>query len=105
MLVGGLDRGNDFSCLKEHLNKIKHISFFGQSGSDLYNEFSPLVTSSLHSTLEESIEHSFKYVNQQTTLLFSPGCASWDQFKNFEERGSLFKEQIGLLITNQAKTS
>jgi UDP-N-acetylmuramoylalanine--D-glutamate ligase len=105
LLMGGLDRGNDFSCLKEHISKIKHISFYGQSGPALFKEFSTLVPSSLHSTLEESIDNSFTYINEQTTLLFSPGCASWDQFKNFEERGSLFKKKIESLLGNQALSS
>lgn len=98
-IAGGLDRGDNFDQLKPLLKeKVKAAIFFGQT----QNELSKLAESALISkdriykvsSLEESVKLAYKISCENDVVLLSPACASWDSFKSFEERGSMYKEYI-----------
>ena len=91
LILGGIYKGDDFSqvvdeCFKE---KIKVYSF-GKDGA----YFSKLFDCAYYPDLNALIKNLVSIVSETDIILFSPGCASFDQFKNFEERGNNFIELI-----------
>ncbi len=95
LLLGGQSKGEGYELLKELLKRCKYVVFFGRDGEELSRIFL-LKRSSYFSTLKEAVEHLKKLVEtiQPRYVLLSPGCASFDEFKNFKERGNFFKEEV-----------
>lgn len=95
LLLGGLDRGHSFDDLTPHMKNVKLIVSYGQT-KDRIKEYAHsigincIVTDDLKSATDIAVKNSIS----GDVILLSPACASWDQFKDFEERGRLFKEYI-----------
>lgn len=95
LLLGGLDRGHSFDDLTPHMKNVKLIVSYGET-KDRIKEYASsigvdcIVTDDLKSATAIAMENSMS----GDVILLSPACASWDQFKDFEERGRLFKEYI-----------
>ena len=87
--------------LKPVLKNIKKAYFFGES-KNLFAEFLYLVSSQkpgyeLCENLEEAFNKAMEYsikTSEKLNFLLAPACASYDQFKNFEERGTLFVKLV-----------
>ncbi|MBB5172174.1 UDP-N-acetylmuramoyl-L-alanine--D-glutamate ligase [Texcoconibacillus texcoconensis] len=93
LIAGGLDRGNEFDELIEHLNHyVHHLVCYGETANKLANagHRSQNTNVSKVNTLEEAVEEAYRQSNQGDMILLSPACASWDQFSTFEERGDRF---------------
>ncbi|MCL2677056.1 MAG: UDP-N-acetylmuramoyl-L-alanine--D-glutamate ligase [Streptococcaceae bacterium] len=91
LLAGGLDRGNGFDELTEDVQELKGMIIFGQTAPKLKALAEKLnipvfETDNVASGLTLAYEKS----DDKDTILLSPACASWDQYKTFEERGDLF---------------
>ncbi|MGN5650657.1 UDP-N-acetylmuramoyl-L-alanine--D-glutamate ligase [Bacillus sp. Brlt_9] len=94
LMMGGLDRGNGYEGLRSDWKKVKTVICFGESGEKIYDE-AKYHTEAMHiQDIGQAIQVGKNLIKDGGVLLFSPGCASWDQFKNFEERGKYFKEQV-----------
>ncbi|RZI48800.1 UDP-N-acetylmuramoyl-L-alanine--D-glutamate ligase [Lactococcus kimchii] len=93
LLAGGLDRGNGFESLEADLADLKGMVAFGQTAPKLRATAEKLNIPVFDS---ENVATALVEVLPQTvagdTILLSPACASWDQYKTFEERGDLFIE-------------
>lgn len=94
-IAGGRSKGGDFSSLKPLITqKVREAHFYGEAASKLNQCFGGICPTFVHGLLKDAIEVIQRNVRAQDTVVFSPGCASFDQFKNFEERGRLFKEWV-----------
>ena len=95
-IAGGTDKGNDYTPLKEFArNKVKCLVCMGLDNEKLIKEFTdvvPLVISC--SSLEEAMQAARKVAEEGDVVLLSPACASFDLFKNYEQRGELFKKWV-----------
>lgn len=95
LLLGGLDRGHSFNDLTPHMKNVKLIISYGET-KDRIKEYASsinidcIVTDTLENASKLAINNSVK----GDVILLSPACASWDQFKDYEERGRLFKGYI-----------
>lgn len=98
LLLGGLDRGHSFEELKDYLTHVTHIVCYGETKNRI-KEFSDScnIDCTVLETLEDAVKCAYNISNPNDTILLSPACASWDQFKDFEERGRKFKEVISSL--------
>ncbi len=104
LMLGGECKKEDFSPLLKFQDSIDLIIFFGQDRSYLkdnlissgysgkYLEFSTLKDALIVDNLKRILDNS-----TSSYLLFSPGCASFDEFENFERRGKFFKEEVSKL--------
>ncbi|MCR3755061.1 MAG: UDP-N-acetylmuramoyl-L-alanine--D-glutamate ligase [Candidatus Westeberhardia cardiocondylae] len=93
LILGGYGKSTNFIYLKKYIqNKNIKIYCFGKDGIKLY-KLCPKI-SILKNTLKEIISIIKKKVKQKDIVLFSPACSSTDQFKNFKERGKMFKKYI-----------
>lgn len=95
-IVGGLDKGNDYSCLKPLVEKkVKAIVCLGTENAKIFEEFSSLTTVIKEtSSAEGAVQTSYNLAIQGDVVLLSPACASFDLFKNFEDRGMQFKRAV-----------
>ena len=99
LILGGTDKGNDYNEIKQLIKeKVHTLVFMGVDNSKLENFFAPLGIPfvSTHS-MEEAVKTAYQKANVGDTVLLSPCCASFDLFKNYEDRGRLFKETVKAL--------
>jgi len=96
MVVGGSNKGNvDFlKALKEYSNKLVFIACYGESGELIFNQIKNHIKSSYNKDFKISVLDAISRCKGDDVLLFSPGCASYDQFDDYIERGNKFKEII-----------
>lgn len=95
-IVGGLDKGNDYSSLLPLVReKVKAIICLGLDNSKLKETFGHLVEPFVETfAMSEAVKVAYKIAERGDTVLLSPACASFDLFKNYEDRGDQFKEAI-----------
>ena len=94
LILGGLDKGNDYSAIRDLVSeKCKALVFLGVDNRKLHDFFDPmgLPTAETHS-MKECIEACYRMACPGDTVLLSPCCASFDLFKNMEDRGEQFKQ-------------
>ena len=95
LLLGGLDKGGDFRSLLPHThNNLKEVIAFGQAKELILSALRDAVRSTSVMDLKEALEFAHNCSQPGDVVLLSPGCASFDQFKNFEERGNYFRSQV-----------
>ncbi|MBN1233641.1 MAG: UDP-N-acetylmuramoyl-L-alanine--D-glutamate ligase [Candidatus Coatesbacteria bacterium] len=93
LIAGGYDKHNDFSCLTDLVsNKCKFILGIGKLGKDLVDLWNK--NSEYVKTLQKAIIKAFEIAQPGDNVLLSPGCASFDQFNNFEHRGQVFVDLV-----------
>lgn len=103
LILGGFDRGIDYTVLANFLSQasINNIAFVGNAGQRIYNLIDATGSNRnylLSNNYPEVINWCFQHTAKGKICLLSPAASSYDMFKNFEERGQVFKQ----LITNNA---
>jgi UDP-N-acetylmuramoylalanine--D-glutamate ligase len=95
-IVGGTDKGNDYTEIEDLVRrKVKAIVCLGidnQKIIDFFQNKKELIYST--SSMEEAVKVSKSLATNGDTVLLSPCCASFDLFKNYEDRGRQFKEEV-----------
>jgi UDP-N-acetylmuramoylalanine--D-glutamate ligase len=95
LILGGLDKGNDYNLIKDLVVKnVKKIYAIGDSADKVVSFFSELLPVELVSTLEECVKKGHEEAEKGEVVLLSPACASFDMFKSYEHRGEVFKEAV-----------
>lgn len=99
LILGGVDKGNDYSEIEELvLTKARALIFLGKDNDKLHKFFDGKVDLIRDaSSMKEAVDLSYELANKGDTVLLSPCCASFDLFKNYEDRGDQFKECVRLL--------
>ena len=95
-IVGGVDKGNDYKELMPLVReKVKAIICLGTDNSKIKDAFGNVVDLVVETfAMEEAVKVAYKIAERGDTVLLSPACASFDLFKNYEDRGNQFKEAI-----------
>ncbi len=95
-IVGGTDKGNDYSVLNELVKqKVKGIVCLGKDNAKIHAAFSPIVQNITDAlSAKEAVEKASKMAEAGDVVLLSPCCASFDLFKNYEDRGEQFKAAV-----------
>ena len=95
-IVGGTDKGNDYSSLIPLVQeKVKAVICMGLDNAKIHDSFGSIVPE-MHdvTSAEEAVKTAHKLAEAGDVVLLSPCCASFDLFKNYEDRGRLFKEAV-----------
>ncbi|HKK10274.1 MAG TPA: UDP-N-acetylmuramoyl-L-alanine--D-glutamate ligase [Bacteroidales bacterium] len=95
-IVGGLDKGNDYSKLTQLASeKVKAIICLGIDNQHIAESFSGVVEEIYETqSMKDAVNWSYKLANDGETVLLSPACASFDLFDNYEDRGNKFKKAV-----------
>ncbi|WP_078391580.1 UDP-N-acetylmuramoyl-L-alanine--D-glutamate ligase [Shouchella patagoniensis] len=95
LIAGGLDRGNEFDELSQSLTHVKVLVTYGETKEKLSNLAKKI---GLKTIQAERVEDATKVALSESqpgdVVLLSPACASWDQYKSFEERGEAFLTSV-----------
>jgi len=96
MVVGGIDKGNDYSLLTDLVKeKVKAIVCMGTDNRKIHEAFQQVVPVIVNTgSATEAVKSSFHLADKGDVVLLSPACASFDLFKNYEDRGNQFKEAV-----------
>jgi UDP-N-acetylmuramoylalanine--D-glutamate ligase len=96
LIMGGVDKGNDYEMLRDLVRtKVRAIVCIGKDNSRIYDsleEDAQIIVNS--SSMRDAVEIASHLAQKGDTVLLSPACASFDWFKNFEDRGEQFKEAV-----------
>ena len=95
-IVGGEDKGNDYSELFPFVNeKVKAIICLGVDNKKLYEAFANMVDIIIETQfMSEAVKIAYKVSETGDNVLLSPACASFDLFENYEDRGRQFKNAV-----------
>ena len=95
-IVGGIDKGNDYSQLFNLVKeKVKAIVCLGKDNLKLHEAFGGMVKDIVDvKSMEEAVKSSYYLARNGDTVLLSPACASFDLFENYEDRGRQFKAEV-----------
>jgi UDP-N-acetylmuramoylalanine--D-glutamate ligase len=96
LILGGVDKGNDYSLLKELVKeKVKAIVCMGTENRKIHEAFGDIVSLMVNTeNAQEAVQAAFHFANKGDVVLLSPACASFDLFKNYEDRGNQFKQAV-----------
>jgi UDP-N-acetylmuramoylalanine--D-glutamate ligase len=96
LILGGTDKGNDYSEIDELvLSKVRALIFLGKDNSKLHAFFDgkvKVISDAL--TMKDAVDKAYALAEKGDTVLLSPCCASFDLFKNYEDRGDQFRECV-----------
>ena len=95
-IVGGIDKGNDYSELTKLVSKkVKAIICLGVNNMKIIDHFENIVEYIAETTsMSEAVSEAYKISNSGDTVLLSPACASFDLFDDYEDRGRQFKSAV-----------
>ncbi|MCQ5455037.1 UDP-N-acetylmuramoyl-L-alanine--D-glutamate ligase [Bacillus paralicheniformis] len=99
LLAGGLDRGNEFDELKPHMSFVKAVITFGETAPKFEKLAEEMGIQQVKrvDNVEQAATAAFSLSDEGDVILLSPACASWDQYKTFEERGDMFVNAVHML--------
>ena len=99
LLAGGLDRGNDFDDLIPYMKNVSTLIVFGETAQKLAETGRKAGIKSIITVdnVEKAVPVAYEHSRAGDVILLSPACASWDQYRTFEERGDMFIDAVHML--------
>lgn len=96
LILGGVDKGNDYRILENMVKeKVKAIVVLGVDNQKIHEALGTFVPAIADATsAEEAVQKAFRFATKGDVVLLSPACASFDLFKNYEDRGQQFKHAV-----------
>jgi len=99
LILGGVDKGNDYTLIEDLVReKVKAIVCLGTDNAKIHEAFKGMVKTIVDTnTAADAVHEAFRLAVKGDAVLLSPACASFDLFKNFEDRGRQFKDAVKAL--------
>src|SRR5688572_30605837 len=96
LILGGIDKGNDYSLIRELVReKVKAIVCMGTDNRKIHEAFGSEVELIVNTNnAKDAVQSAFHFADKGDAILLSPACASFDLFKNYEDRGRQFKNAV-----------
>lgn len=96
LIMGGIDKGNNYDVIREQVKeKVKAIVCLGKDNSRIHEALgneTPLIIDT--NTMKDAVQSAYFIAGKGDVVLLSPACASFDLFKNYEDRGDQFKKYV-----------
>ncbi|KMQ53047.1 UDP-N-acetylmuramoylalanine--D-glutamate ligase [Chitinispirillum alkaliphilum] len=104
LIAGGRDKGCDFDSAREAVGEnVKSIALIGEASERIAKSWNGLAPMECFTDLESAVEYAFKNASISEQVVFSPGCSSFDMFRNFEQRGEMFRKAVRNLCGDRVK--
>jgi len=98
LIAGGRDKGNDYHSISGLVRKkAKEIILIGEAKEKIKKDLQSILPVEEAATLQEAVKIAFLRAGPDSCVLFSPMCASFDMFSDYEERGRVFKQAVNEL--------
>ncbi|MGO4289984.1 UDP-N-acetylmuramoyl-L-alanine--D-glutamate ligase [Chitinophaga sp. RAB17] len=99
LIMGGVDKGNDYDAIRDLIKeKVKAIVCLGVDNTPIFAALSKDTPVMINTTsMHDAVQEAFKQATKGDIVLLSPACASFDLFKNYEDRGRKFKDEVKAL--------
>ena len=96
LILGGVDKGNDYSLIIDLVKeKVKAIICLGADNRKIHEAFGKITSTIVNTgSASEAVHAAFHFAEKGDVVLLSPACASFDLFKNYEDRGNQFKKAV-----------
>lgn len=95
LIAGGKDKQTDLEPLKEWIQRrVKKMILIGEAKERMGRELGSLTDTVMAETLEEAVHLAHQSARRGEVVLLSPACSSFDMFKDYKERGKVFKEAV-----------
>ena len=96
LILGGTDKGNDYLSIESLVkNKCRALIFLGADNAKLHDFFDAKIKRTTDArSMQEAVSQAYEIAEKGDTVLLSPCCASFDLFKNYEDRGTQFKYYV-----------
>jgi UDP-N-acetylmuramoylalanine--D-glutamate ligase len=95
LIAGGKDKGSDFRKARSTIAaKVRSLVLIGTSKEKVKEHLRGIVPISEANSMDEAVKIAYFKAEKGDTVLLSPMCASFDMFRDFEERGKIFKEAV-----------
>lgn len=95
LILGGRDKGDDFSRLKNEIKKrVKKVMALGEARKKIIQTLGKYTEMTEVSSIKDAVEQGFVNSKPGEVILLAPACTSFDMFKNFEHRGQVFKQEV-----------
>jgi UDP-N-acetylmuramoylalanine--D-glutamate ligase len=106
IILGGKDKGGDFTALREPLHRrARKALVIGKAAEKIIAQISGAVEVETAGTLERAVHMAHEQAQAGDVVLLAPACASFDQFENYEHRGRVFKQAVRALKEKSAVRS
>ncbi len=98
LIAGGKDKKTDLTPLREFIRtRVKELILIGEAKERMNRELGGLTSTLMVETLEEAVQIAYQHAKPGEIILLSPACSSFDMFKDYKERGRVFKEIVNRL--------
>jgi UDP-N-acetylmuramoylalanine--D-glutamate ligase len=98
LIAGGKDKNGDLGPLRELIrSRVKQLILIGEAKKRMNRELGNLTDTAMTQTLEEAVLLAYQIARKGDVVLLSPACSSFDMFKDYKERGKVFKDAVRLL--------
>jgi UDP-N-acetylmuramoylalanine--D-glutamate ligase len=98
LLAGGVDKGGDYGILREGIEKrVKRLVLFGAAKQTIAKTLGPLTETVMVESLAAAVRDAHEHAQPGDVVLLSPACSSFDMFRNYAERGRVFKSLVQAL--------
>ena len=106
LILGGKDKGSDYGVLNDLLRqRVKRVYTIGTAAAKIESQIKEAAEIDHAETLETAIKHAAEAATPGDIVLLAPACASFDQFRNYEHRGKVFKEVVNDLFEHANQES
>ena len=95
LILGGRDKGSDFSVLTELVRqRVKRLVLLGEASRKIGSQLSGTAPLEYASNMDEAVHLAFQGAGRNEVVLLAPACSSFDMFKDYEQRGNVFKQLV-----------
>ncbi len=103
LLMGGQGKGESYTSLTSNSNSIKCLITFGASREEIAKDARDQISTVVFEKMQAAVLHALQVASDNKwNIIFSPGCASFDEFKNFEHRGAVFNELVDAFVARKS---
>jgi len=98
LLAGGVDKGGDYAPLEDGIRqKVRRLVLFGEAKAIIAEALGNLTETAMVEDIQAAVRDAAKHAQPGDVVLLSPACSSFDQFRNYAERGKIFKQLVQAL--------
>jgi UDP-N-acetylmuramoylalanine--D-glutamate ligase len=94
LIAGGKDKGGSYKVISGLMNKVKGMVLIGEAKGRISDELGSMTKTYMENNLSDAVKRAIEISDRGDAVLFSPMCSSFDMFRDYKERGNIFKKLV-----------